>query len=50
MKMHLKLTYRKVASQNFSGGYTPGPPLQGEVTEGRKKGGDPYFETVSPPL
>jgi len=51
--MRLKLTNRKVEFQTFSGGYTPGPPLQGEGRagegrtgqEGREKGGelDPHF-------
>jgi len=53
-KMHLKLSYRKVEFNKFSGGYTPRPPLQGEGRgwEGEVKGGelDPTFETVPPPL
>ena len=34
----LKLTYSNVQIQKFSGGYTPGPPLQGRGT--KREGGE----------
>ena len=39
--MHQKLTYRYIHFQQFSGGYTPGPPFfkgDGEGRGGRGKG------------
>jgi hypothetical protein len=48
-----KLTYAHLYFQNFSGGYTPGPPLTrggGRGGEGEGEGTNPLPQFLDPPL